>query len=338
MGISINYPQVIQHRKYIRNGMYPSTAFYAQAATAENHIVGFRKKQVFGISAIPATAVKDVSLRWCCHTGYGTTRLVAYGVAGRPDSGATDPTVTISVTIPGGATTTFDPVVRAAGPAGTPTDAPSELMPFRAECEVDANQTYEGLIVGADGARIVSLCIFEESDGYIDEAVDYYNGMTPASGMKIYDSHRSDLLPGLSNMWRRNGALQLNWSRADGASRTRTSATAINLIDNTETTTPTADSAGWTLDGAYRTTSTRAVIPVVIAAYGSMASGTGRVRLIDTSGNTVGNLAINSATPGWFTANDNLIAAGTKLYAPQFYGDGTNELSISSLSVMEYEA
>jgi hypothetical protein len=332
--ISINYPQLIQHRKYIRNGMYPATAFYAQAATAENHIVAFRKKEVFRQSSLPTSETNDsVTARWYMHTGYGTTRLVAYAILGAPDVGSTDPTVTIAVTIPGGATTTFSPVMRA-----MPSDTPGGYSVMRADADVAANTTYSGLVTGAAGARMMSLVIFEESEGYLDTSVDYYNDLAPASGMKIYDVHRSDLLPGLSNMWRRNGALQLNWSREDGASRTRTSATAINLIDNTETGTPTADSSGWTLDGAYRTTSTRAVIPVRLAAYGSMAVGVGVVRLIDTSGNTVCAVDIDSATPGWFTTTGNLVAAGTKFYAPQFYGNGTDEVSISSLSILEYEA
>jgi hypothetical protein len=341
MSLSINYPQLLQHRKYIRNGMYPSTAFYAQAANSENHIVAFRKKEVFCRRMFLGDNTKSGSdARWRFRTGYGTTRLTAYVLfAHCAPSGLgsnDDPELDISVTIPGGATTDF--VDMHTGVSGAATDAPNEWQIQRSECVVAANTTYEGLVTGLLGVRVAGLSIFEESDGFLDETVDYYNSLTPSAGMKIYDVHRSDLLPGLSNMWRRNGALQINWSLEGVISRTRTSATAINLIDNTETGTPTADSAGWTLDGAYRTTSSRAVIPCVVAVYGSMASGSGTFRLIDTSGNTLGSITINSATPQWWTTTANLVAAGTKLYAPQLAGDGTNLLSLSALSIYEDES
>ena len=46
------------------------------------------------------------------------------------------------------------------------------------------------------------------------------------------------MLGGLGAMYRQNGALQVNWARDDGSARTRTSATAANLVDGTTTGTP----------------------------------------------------------------------------------------------------
>jgi hypothetical protein len=332
-------PALLQHRRYIRNGMYPSTQFYAQAVTRENHLLALRKKEVYSWSGrIGSAAIDGGTHRFHCHTGYGTTRLVAYAIIGPPEATGDEPYVTITVTIPAGATSTFAPDMHGPGPGSTAAgDAPDNWTYHRSEVTVTANQTYEGLVTAADHCRIMSLTIYEEADGDVDDTINYYNEFTPQVGAKIYDAYRQRLLQGMSNMWGRNGGLAIHWSLEGGTSRTRTSATAINLIDDTETGTPTANSAGWKLDLGSRTTVSRIVVPCRLAVYGSMASGSGTVRLIDTGGATLGSITINSATPQWWTASANLVASTAKFYAPQYAGDGTNLLSISALSIYEYE-
>ncbi len=342
--MTIRYPRTVQHRR-ARNGTYPTASFYNAAIYAENHITTFRKREVFRWNGhMGATAVGRVGgtinhSRFRCHVGYGTTKLVAYAILGRPRATwSTDPYVSIDVTISGGATTTMAPDMHSSVGAPTPTDTPDEWGYHRSEIAVTPNTTYEVLVKQVDYARILSLTIFEEGGGTIDDAVDYYNEQVPQSGSKVLDAHRERLLPGLSNMWKRNGGLQVNWSREGGLTRTRTASSVINLTDNTTTGTPTAHTPGWTLDLAYRTTMSRAVVPCVLAVYGSMSAGTGAVYLTDTSGVTALAATVNSATPQWFTTTGNLVAAASKKYDPMFISDGTNTLTVHALSLYEYEA
>lgn len=354
--MTIVRPQLIHVRQFARNGFYPATGFYRAVVDAENHLVASRKKQIFkwhgalGVSGggeFPEPLADSGSIRFHCHTGYGTTKLVAYAILGpaHPDVASTDtPYVGVSVTVPGGATTTLAPLMHGSGYGDSTAvgdadfDAPNRWSYHRCEAEVSANQTYEGLVTVAEHARLLSLVVFEEATGNIDESVSYYNAQNPQAGSRIYDNHRQRLVQGMSNMWQRNGALAIHWSAENGTPRTRTSATAINLIDNATTGTPSANAAGWKLDLAYRTTSSRAVVPVRLAVYASQSSGSGTVRLIDTDGATLGSITINSSTPQWWTTTANLVASAGKFYAPQFASNGTNTLSVYALSLYEYEA
>lgn len=342
--MTLPYPATVEHRRDARNGMYPCSSFYNQAVYAENHITAFRKKQVFqwrarlgDIANVGSTGGTVNHSRFRCHVGYGTTRLVAYAIMGPANPSGTDPYVSIDATIAGGATSTFSPDMHTGTNTTAASDVPSQWQLMRSEVMVTANTTYEVLVKQIDYARILALSIFEEGDGVIDTSIDYFNDLTVPTGRKIYDSHRERLI-GLSSMWKRNGALQCNWGREGGATRTRTSATAINLVDNTTTGTPTANSPGWKLDLQYRTTRSRAVVPCVLAVYGSMSSGSGTVRITDTSAASPIAVTVNSATPGWFTATGDIVASAAKKYDPMFLSDGANTLTVYAVSLYEYEA
>lgn len=340
--LDIRYPPTIHPARDARNGMYPDTAFYGWAVSAENHIVAYRKKEVFRWTCEfnPAT-VDDLgqNMYWRFRTGYGATELVMRAVLAAPLTASTDQYVSGSITIPGGATTNFSPDMHAAGAtAASPIDAPDTWRHFESRVACSGNTTYEGLIATHEYARLLSLVVFEESDQRVDDTTDYYNEQTPQAKAKIYSTHRTRLLQGLTNMWLRNGGIQCNWSLRNTASYTRTSATAINLIDNTTTGTPTAHTPGWTLDLAQRKTISGAGVPCVLAVYGSMASGTGTVRVTDTSGTSPISVSVNSATPGWFTATGNLSASNGKKYDPMFLSDGTNLLTVLAVSLYEADS
>ena len=339
------FPSLIHPRRDARNGMYPSTDFYNKATYAENHLTAYAKKVVFqwsgllGDTKIGATGGTVAHSRFRFHAGYGATKLLAYARLARDTGhGATDPYVSIDVTEVGGATTSMLPDMHFGASANAGIDAPDDVVSLRSSLDITPNTTYEVLVNQIDFCRIASLMFIETGTGVIDEATDYYNVMRPQSGLKIYDSHRGRLLPGLSNMWRRNGGLQINWGQEGGATRTRTSATPINLVDNSTTGTPTANTPGWTLDLAYRTTYSRAVVPCVLAVYASIAAGSGTVRVTDTTPASPISVTVNNATPQWFTATGNLIASAGKKYDPMFYSDGANSLIVYALSLYEYEA
>lgn len=338
--MTIRYPRTVQHRR-ARNGTYPGASFYNSAIYAENHITTFRKREVFRwngwMGNVTGSAGTINHSRFYFHAGYGTTKLVAYAILGRPTTTGASPYVTITAKIPSSTTFTFAPDMNTSATSASANDYPEQWTFHRSEIEITPNTTYEGLVTASDYARILSMTIFEEGGGQIDDAVDYYNEQVPQSGSKVLDAHRERLLPGLSNMWKRNGGLQVNWGREAGATRTRTLASVVNLIDNTTTGNPTANSPGWTLDLAYRTTVSRAVVPCKLAVYASMSAGSGAVFVTDTADNSPIGVTVNSATPQWFTATGNLVAAAGKKYDPEFNSDGVGTLTVHALSLFEFE-
>lgn len=342
--MTILYPPIISPRRDARNGFYPDAAYAARAVYAQNHITAYRKREVFrwegrlGDTSIGNVGGTVSHSRCRFHSGYGTNKLIAEARLGRDTGhGAVDPYVSIDVTIAGGATSTMLPDMHFGASATTSADNPDDVCAMRSTLAISANTTYEILVKQVDFCRILSLVIYEAGDGVINAATDYYNEQVPQSGARIFDSDRERLLVGLGALWRRNGGLQINWGREGGVSYTRSSATAINLIDNTTTGTPTANTPGWLLDLAYRTTYARTVVPCVLAAYASIPSGSGTVRVTDTSGTSPISVTINSATPQWFTASGELIAAAAKKYDPQWLSDGVNLITITALSLYEYE-
>ena len=202
---------------------------------------------------------------------------------------------------------------------------------------VTAGKVYTATFKTYDSCRPMALLVMELGGGTITEAVDYYSAANMVSDAPILDATREIILGGLGAMYRQNGALQVNWARDDGSARTRSSATAANLVDGTTTGTPTAATYGYSCDLRYRNSSSRTSVPVELAVYGSIPAGSGTVRVIDTAGTTHLTATVNSATPGWFTATGTITASDLK-FDFQAAGDGVNTLSVYAVSLVEYES
>ena len=163
----------------------------------------------------------------------------------------------------------------------------------------------------------------------------YYNQRAPQAGAPLYDADREKLLVGFSNMLRHNGGTIIHWGLSTGGTRTRTSATPINLIDNATTGAPTAATPGYHLDLTYRRTASRTTVPFEIGVYASNLVGVGAVTLRSSSG-VIATCAIAGGA-AWYTTTAS-IPAGVDKYDLQFYGDGTNPLTVYAVSLIEWEA
>jgi hypothetical protein len=334
------FPRLIQYRRQCRNGLYPAANLWTSIVAAENHLVAYRKREIYRraweLAVVDSFAGTTNVARFRFRTGYGVTRLAYVLIMGLDNKNiATNPRIDIDTTISGGATSTLTFYYGLQNSAGS-TDGPDTLSAQRQEVTVTANTVYEVTVKTIDYARPIALMAYELASPTVDEATDYYNTQQPMAGAPIYDADRQRIVEGLSNMYRRNGGITWHWSLTDGASRTRSSATHINILDNSTTGTPTTAHYGFYLNPQYHNTESRTTVPFELGVYGSIGAGSGTVRLIDTSGNTYGTVTINGAA-AWRTATLNLPTTET-FFVPQFAGDGANTVSVSAISLIEYEA
>lgn len=335
----------------MRNGLFPNAATWTTVINAQNHAMGYRHREVYRrawelgqATGVFGSGTNTIG-RFRFRTGFGVTTLtyvVMMGIdntTGGPSGGlATNPYLEIDTTISGGATTTRDFYYGLqSAPAGT--DAPAETYLTTADVSVTASTVYEVAIKSIDYARPIAIVAYEQASQTVTESTNHYNLHQPGAGAPIYDANRQRMALGLSEMWRTMGGITWHWGLQDGAARTRTSATYINIIDNATTGTPATSDYGFYLNPQYHNTISATTVPFEMAVYGSMNAPacTGNVRLIDSAGNVLGPVAVNSNTDGWFTATINLPASST-FYTAQYAGDGVNQLSVRNISLIEYTA
>ncbi len=336
------YPPIISPNRDAQNGMYPATSFYGRIQQAHNHLVGFRHKTVFqrawrlgNKTYSGASATNLARFRW--RTGHGAAYVRIVGVQCASNSSTGDPRTELELV------NFSDTVTTTAGPwqgfidVASTGDEPSTWRIFTDTIAVTPNKIYHATFKTYDSCRPMSLLVMELGGGTVTESVNYYSAANMVSDAPIFDATREKILGGLGAMYRQNGALQVNWANGDGSALTRSSATAINVVNNSSTGTPTTATPGYSCDLRYRNSSSRAGVPVELAVYGSIPAGSGTVRVIDTAGTTHLTATVNSATPGWFTATGTITASDLK-FDFQAAGDGINTLSLHAVSLYEYES
>ena len=350
----VAYPPAIMWRRDCLNHnqlgqpMYPSSSFLARCVAAENHLTAHRHGEAFSCdwrlgSLAHAITGAGTTLRYFrFRASVGATRLRAYVVLGKcgpiGGSAATTSSTKIDVTISGGATTTMGPWQHPITADTAPTDGPSSWHPIIAEIAITPGTVYECAVITTNFARPLSISVYELGATTTTESVGYYNQRAPQAGSPLYDADRERLLVGVDAMLRANGGTRIHFGMSTGAARTRTSATPINLVDNTTTGAPTAATPGVHLDMTYRNTSSRSTVPFELAIYGSTAaSGAGRVRLVGQSAGTIVDVPVDDAAAQWFVETCSL-PAGADKYDLQFYGDGVNLTTIYAASLVEWEA
>jgi hypothetical protein len=336
------YPPLIHPNRDARNGMYPATSFYGRLQQAHNHLVGYRHKTVFqrqwrlGNKAYSGAASTNLA-RFAFRTGYGAAylRIVMLQCVANTSTG--DPRTEIEfVNVADAVTTTAGPWQGFIDTASTG-DEPSTWRIVTDTIAVTPAKLYTATIKTYDSCRPMSILVMEIGSGTITEAVDFYSAANMVSDAPIFDATRETILGGLGSMYRQNGALQINWGNGNGAALTRSSATPVNVVNNSSTGTPTAATPGYSCDLRYRNSSSRTGVPVVLSAYASIPAGSGTVRVIDTAGTTHLTLTINSAAPQWFTTTGTITASDLK-FDFQAAGDGANTLSLVAVSLYEYES
>ena len=351
------YFRRVQPFRWCRNGSIPDAFLPRQVAIGLNHALAYRKKVflVAGNALAFGGPTSDVTgaYRAFMRTGYATTQLrfdVLLGVGaihfGTPNP---EPHVDIVVTPSGGAALDTESIYYGQhDSASDPTDAPHTLASFTRNVDVSADTAYEIRIDALDGARILGITGYEYADPEVDGSVDYYAELAPSVTQPILDSIRQDLLQGLSETWKVNGAHLLTWpGLGTGVARTFTTTTETNIIDGSSTSVS-ASTPGYYFGTAGSGQSALATLkrlcrykddddlPITVAAYGQTSSGTGPVALQDSTG-TGPTLQVTSSL-GWHTTDTTLSAvegyASSKLDLRAWHDAGGGPtLSVYAVSI-----
>jgi hypothetical protein len=153
----------------------------------------------------------------------------------------------------------------------------------------------------------------------------------------IYDATVADLFAEVTKIWKQQGTHHASWVVPAATARTRTSATKVNLFDDTTTAWSAITPGLYTVPYLHNSLESTSV-PAVFCVYASQAAGSGTVTL-ERSGAILGTITVNSATPQWWTVNVNLRGDQTsEKYDVLYAGSGAAAISVSACSLYEYSA
>ena len=342
----LHYPRIIQPSRWATNGRPPDVRFLRALIRSQNHAMAYRRKTFLrwgDLDSPPDGLTGDVTrFRWRCHTGYGATHIgLVLGLGLDNKASGASPAVQLEITpVGGGAATT---VTSTGGASTTGTDDyPSQILWRREKIAVVPNTTYECRLITKDYGRIVSVCAYEIASPFVDPRKDYYVGEQPGVEAPVTDTLRERILVGLSSMWRRNGSHLYSWpGDPSGTQPTFATSTWTNIIDGS--TTSSSSTPGFALGDADEVTllaqprrSKGDALDVVLAAHGSMASGSGgEVRLVDNNGTAWMTLTGIGTTAQWYATTGTISLDGiTKLDAQARATSST--LTLNAVSLYTY--
>lgn len=330
----------LQPFKYIRNGKYPDAFMQSEMSELGNHLALFRLQEIASIGmtttviASPAAASERIRWRtrykpspyatciivraWMAQSTLEDTTTAPYAIVDF-DNGTDSGQATLSY---GAAATANANPDHCAVVQAYVLDAGSLLAP-------DSTSEY-AVRISDYQSRIVACTIFE---GSINATAPFSEGF--AATTPIFDVHQRQLITGARAMWKLQAANLFTWSVDDAASpRTRSSATPVNVIDNSSTAAAT-DKPGFTIDLRNRARTSTGTVPVKFWAYGTVGAGSGgSVILKDSTDTTVATI---SSITGWASTTANLPATRAK-YDVLIAGDGTNTFSLGAVHLTQYQS
>jgi hypothetical protein len=335
----------IQADKIARNGMHPDAGLMSALDEQLNQAVLFRTKEYFSwygtLTGVFPTGTADESRwRFAFRTGpYAHAVLAIVGML--PPGGAisyqTSTASRLDIFNGAGAVIASDTFVYGPNPklGGIVPDAWPHFKTFVKVIDgVSPNTDYTGLFT-TQGGKLQSACVAElasltEDGGYLPQ------NLTAQSC--VLDVYRKNPLLLSNKLWIGGGSKVFNWVADDGTTSgpiTRTSATAVNLIDMTSTVISSA-TPGYTLDMSVKARESQTTgVPCTMKVYGNApGGGTGTVKLKNSAGTTIATVTINSAIVGWFSTTLNLPASVDK-YDLQIAGDGAFGISVYAVNVYE---
>lgn len=346
--IPTSFPQRVDSLELARNAQVPDSRFVNQLCNAQNFVNAYSRKQAFaGWNSFDGTGTTGpVIMRGYFHSGHAVQSACweyLMALAGTPSGGAgpsNDPYITIAMDkASGGAAVSYD--LHWGANTQSVADSLTNMLRDRRYFSLVADTDYVWSVTSNAGARMPALAIWEVGKTSIDNTVNWFIG--PSHGYSdIYDANRQRISQGLSELWKRNGAHLMNWSRGGRTSATVTGATWTNVID--ATTAVATTSVGYVLGSGLLTPYLRqsgTAVNVVLAAYGSVAGGggTGEVRLQTDNATTFATVTGINGTPGWFTLAQGTVATGSFGKADlQFRMNGAGTLSLEAVSCFLYDA
>ena len=341
--ISENLPRRLDVNRFSKNGDEPQAAARAFQTRQMNHVLRYRRKEVFRYASRIGTPTSGTRYRWRfrCHTGTLTKYLRVAFVADLGRQGVASSSVsmgcTLTLTAVGGGTNGVATIKLSRGILEGGSLIQSNSGSSQA-IAVDPDKTYEGVFHDSGYGSLYSAVVFEEA-----EAPDTDNGYLAQSYAvqgPIYDSHRSDLMVASTDAWRANAAHCFNWCvDEDATKRSMTSATAKNLIDDTSTTVSAA-TPGFYADLRYANRRSKTTVPCVFAAYGAVSSAGGcEVLLKDDTGTIVATVSIPyDPAWAWVETTVNLPATDAKYDVHYRRSSGVGTVEIGACSLYQYLA
>jgi hypothetical protein len=338
----VDLPKVIQPHRFAFNGAPPQGSLYKLLTRAQNHVLRYRRKELFSFGRVyigqtapiwPAgTSGETVYWRSRFHTGFAAKRVIFQTqIALDRTAASVNPRTRWSVT-PSGGSVAYTNYASLGEYNGSPLDVPSEIATANSSFTCSPTTTYEVALLAYDNARPVSCCVFEESLDP-ETGTDFYTPIGHSLDAPIYDAHREEMIPAGTSMWQRNAAPLWTWAVTAANVLTRTSATYVNVIDQSSTTNL-HSSPGVKIDLTYLTTYSRTVVPTVFSVYASSA-GTGKAKIMDSAGSTVAEIT-GITTAGWYQTTAS-VTAGSNKFDFMFGGDGAASCSLYSMSWYQYE-
>lgn len=341
-------PQRIHSKRTARNGLIPSASLETELANSMNFVSAIRGKCLSWatpIADVPAgSGSTRTRWRFFTHTSPFLRRLRAMVYMATADTtggggGGSNPSMSITVTNADESTTYGTATYSYGAFLGTPVDTPERFGHGEITIACPADTDVAIRVDDVNGGRVIAVAIQEEmlklnsANGYIVPA-----NVSIAS--PIYDARRQLLFETATAAWNRQAAHLCSWT-VDDQSVPRLTAfnTSRNLIDNTSIAVSAA-TPGPTLDLRYCKTRSSTTVPCMLAVWGAMSTGadTGQVRIVDSSGSTIGSVLITSTTASWHTAVIDMPAALDKV-DPQFRcitGGLGDSFTVGAVSLYQY--
>lgn len=339
----------IRFARFARNGFAPNAEYAIKLADETNKIVRWRLKEVYRF-AMPIgnlwkpAAGADVTVgRFAFHSSpYAKNMFVWIWGAQAVSTGAVNPRVRVRIET-GAPTTVGDAEVSTGYVSTTVSDVPANFR-VRQRSVIDtstgliatipADTDLYGTVDELEGGIMVACSVYEMA---LDPTTDNgYASNNFGVHSPIFDEDRSDIVTALRNMWKHGAAHLINWSRDGGTSRTNSTTTARNLIDDTSTAVSTS-TPGWTLDLSNCSTIRRAStgVPVTWKVYATRTVSNGTVTLKDSGGAAVLTISVTGGA-GWYSTTGNLPASSAKYDVHYAAGVG-GTLQVDSFSLYQYE-
>lgn len=331
--------------KFIRNGRYPDATFAAELADHTNQAALYRGKNHFSYAypmlSIPAGTGENGTIdRWrfpFMASPYLTVvRAVAWlAPVATTLSGSAGVRVRIETGRGPGETpaTVGDAQVDFGATVSAPGDVPDYFarMPVYVStptmiAAMPSNTWLYGTVAVVNDGRIAAISVHEDplvSSPIVDDGI--------AATSPIYDKDREDVVVASRLMWKRGAGPLFTWQ----GPRTRSSATAVNAIDDSSTS-PSVSTPYFAPNLQYKTTVRRGTVPCMFFVFGSAPSGSGgTVTLRDASNTTLATIN-GITTVGWYSTTVNLPATDGEKYYLFYSGDGTVTFYLEATALLQW--
>lgn len=329
-------PGLLHPQRFCRNGQIPMAPYVGRISRALQHTLAFRRKLVFQYHSpfvfTDTSGAAGSAVRWRCrfHTGYSAKRLFLR-VLLAPSTQGTAPYVTWTITPDGGSPITT-PALHGSLVDSANGDAPDTLIRRQAVIDISANTSYGGYLTAYDYVRPISGCIYEGGRLDLDDTEPAVVIVQPARRAPVLASHIDELWNAQLLTWQRNGSHLFSWSK-DTSAVTLTTTTFTNIWDQTSTSVSTS-SPGVSVDTVSHSTRSGSGVPVRFAVYAYVSTGTGAVRLANSSGALL--TANLTTTQQWVEVSGTIPDAIDKLDVQAKADSGGAQVTVEAVSLYEY--